>query len=56
MKYKDFLIDYSERDKVWIISYTPGSNPEMADILGHGYSLNEAQRMVDFYYNVCYVK
>lgn len=50
MKYKGFDIDYSERDDVHIITLTIDSYCRGGHyIIGHGNSINEAQRMIDFH-------
>ena len=49
MNYKGFVIDYSEKDKLFIISSTTGYT---RDIFGHSETVHFAQKMIDFYTNV----
>lgn len=49
MNYKGFQIEYSERDKLFIISSTTGY---VRVIVGHSETTHFAQKMIDFHVNV----
>lgn len=49
MNYKGFSIDYSENDKLFIISYADAC---VRNIVGHSETISLAQRMIDFHKNV----
>lgn len=53
MNYKGFQIEYSERDKLFIIS---SASAYIRDIVGHSETISFAQKMIDFHVNVMETK